>query len=210
MESPSRNEILPMKFMNSNFYIENANYYMKENVSKKIKFLEEKKINEDTLVIHIRSGEIFNGKNKYPDYVQNPLKFYEILIDKFEKVLIVSENKNNPVISHLLKNNKVNFQSSTLENDFNTLYSAQNLATSGVGTFGISAGLMSKKLKNFYCTNIFCDFHINPKMLDKSNINIFMFEIENYIQIGEWVGNKKNIDLMLSKNIKIKTPKNYE
>lgn len=193
----------PVDFLRNKFYIENANLVLKNVISKKIKFLELKDIDEDTLVIHIRGGEIFNGKNKYLSYVQNPIGYFELLIKKFDKVIIVSENDKNPVISPLLKNDKVSFQSTTMENDFNTLISATNLATSGVGTFAMSAALMSRQLKNFYCTDIFLDDHLNPNMLDKNLVNVHMYRIYDYIKIGNWVANKENIDMMLNRDIKI-------
>ncbi len=200
---------LPKDFLSSKYYLENANHLMKNLISEKIKFLDNQQIDDDALVIHIRSGEIFNGKDKYGEYVQNPLKFYEILIEKFEKILIVSENTENPVIDKLLQYNKVQFQSSTMESDFNTLYSAKNLATSGVGTFGMAAALMSHKLENLYCTDIFLKDHLNPNMIDKKIVNVYMFNVKNYIPIGNWVFNDENKNLMLSKNIEIKTPSNY-
>ena len=36
-----------------------------------------------------------------------------------------------------------------------------------------------------------------------------MFNVKNYIPIGNWVFNDENKNLMLSKNIEIKTPSNY-
>lgn len=202
-------QLIHQNFLKKKFYLENINRVCKNIIAEKISFLNYVDIDEDTLVIHIRSGEIFNGKDKYSDYVQNPIGYYEILIDKYPKILIVSENKENPVIDYLLKNKKVKFQSSTMENDFNTLVSATNLATSGVGTFATAASLISKKLKNFYCTDIFLDNHLNPTMLDKEFVKIYIFKVENYIPIGSWISNKQNIERMLDRNINIIKPNEF-
>ena len=37
-------------------------------------------------------------------YVQNPLSYFEKLIDQFEKIIIVSSDDKNPVINELKKN----------------------------------------------------------------------------------------------------------
>tara|TARA_B100000902_G_C27239301_1_gene879137 strand:- start:212 stop:1063 length:852 start_codon:yes stop_codon:yes gene_type:complete len=202
-------QLISQNFLKEKFYLENINRVCKNIIAEKIKFLKNIDIDEDTLIIHIRSGEIFNGKDKYLDYVQNPIAYYEILIEKYPKILIVSENKENPVIDYLLKNKKVKFQSSTAENDFNTLVSATNLATSGVGTFATAAALVSKKLKNFYCTDIFLDNHLNPSMLDDQFVKINIYKVKNYIPIGSWIANKQNIERMLDRNINIIEPNEF-
>ena len=93
-----------------------------------------------------------------------------------------------------------------MEEDFKTLLSAKNLATSGVGTFSIAAALMSKNLKNLYCSDIFLDHHLNPYMIDANSVNIHIYNIKNYIDIGEWVFNNDTIDMM-SEKIIIEEPK---
>ena len=48
-------------------------------------------------------------------------------------VLVVTEEKrNNPLLKELIKNPKIQIQSSNISDDFSTLASAKNLATSGV------------------------------------------------------------------------------
>jgi len=199
-------QLIPKNFLQDKFYLENINRVCKNIIAKIINFLNFVDIDENTLVIHIRSGEIFNGKDKYSDYVQNPIGYYELLIKKFSDVLIVSENMENPLIEPLLRHENVKFQSTTMENDFNTLINATNLATSGVGTFAMSAALISNKLKHFYCTNIFIDSHLNPNMLDKNEVSVHVYELKDYIETGTWIANKETINLMLSRNIKIIPP----
>ena len=64
------------------------------------------KINFDDLYIYIRGGDIFSFINKTSlYYVQPPLCFYNIILNQFtfRKVIIISEDKSNPVIPKLLK-----------------------------------------------------------------------------------------------------------
>lgn len=144
-------------------------------------------ISERTLVIHIRDGDAFT-LSPHSSYLQNPLSYYNHIIENFEEVLIVTEkSKKNPVIQELIKNKKVSTQTQSLEKDFATLLFCHNLATSGVGTFSISAALCSNHLKNLYCTDIFMTEHLNPTMLqDCEGVSVYMTKIQNYISIGEW------------------------
>ena len=52
---------------------------------------------DDTLTIHLRSGDVF-GENPHPDYGQPPLSFYEEIIDsrEWKKVLLIAEDTLNP------------------------------------------------------------------------------------------------------------------
>ena len=72
--------------------------------------------------------------------------------------------------------------------DFSTLLRAQNLATSGVGTFPLAAALCSKNLKKFHYSNLFLREHLNPTLLEKSMLELIETPIDadNYIQIGDW------------------------
>ena len=134
-------------------------------------------IPEDTLVIHIRSGDIFY--KPILSYFQNPINYYKTLIQNYEKVILVtSAEKNNPVVRELLKETKVTIHSTTLQEDFNILFNAINLATSGVGTFPIAAALLSNKLRNFYYTDLYSDEHLNPKMVTNKRVNHFKYKVE--------------------------------
>ena len=156
------------------------------------------------MVIHLRSGDIFE-KNKYPQYVQNPLVFYNELIDEFNSVLVVTEEKrNNPLLKELIKNPKIQIQSYNISDDFSTLASAKNLATSGVGTFAISAALISNNLKNIYYTNNFLKSHLNPTMIKSKNVVHHKYLLENFIKINSWNPNEENLLKLLDENIKIK------
>jgi hypothetical protein len=159
-----------------------------------------KSFGDDTLVIHIRSGDIFAHEHNPPhDYVPNPLCYYLSLIEEYDKVIVVTEPDNyNPIVEVLKKIEKVNVQSTTIGEDFATLMRAKNLASSGTGTFAVGAALCSSNLQNFYCTDLYLDEHLNPEMLIKiENVWVHMMELENYIQIKEWKNNEEQRKFIL-------------
>ena len=189
------------KKLKSEDVINNIQKTFKEHIRKNIKFLKDHPIDEDTLVIHIRSGDIFIDKKK--DYYQNPINFYIEIMKEYKKVVVVtSEDKLNPICSELEKISKVTFQTLSMETDFNILYNSKNLATSGVGTFPIAAALLSKELNNFYYTNLYLDEHLNPKMLKDSKIVHHKYNINSsYIYEYEKQVDIKN--LILDKSIEV-------
>ena len=192
----------PKQNMDHKYVERNIEEIFKINISKNISFLKDVTVDQETLVFHIRSGDIFTLPIK--SYYQNPINFYIELLDKFPKVLIVtSEEMNNPVISELKKYDNVQFQSTSLENDFNTIYNATNLATSGAGTFPIAAALMSRKLKNLYYTNLFLKEHLNPNMLNNPIVKHHKYKIdENYMKEYEKANSLGSV--ILDKSFQVK------
>ena len=179
----------------------------KNSIKANISFLSNNIPKENELIIHVRSGDIFTNFKK--DYYQNPLIYYLDIIKKFESVIVVtSEEKNNPVIEHLANIENVKIQSSSLENDFNTIFNAVNLATSGVGTFPIAAALMSENLKNLYYTNLYLKEHLNPKMIKNSKINHYELLIEEDYK-KRYSKNYELEKLILNSGINIQKPKMF-
>ena len=66
---------------------------------------------DDTLVIHIRSGDVFDKNVTNPDqYVPNPYVFYFTLLETFEKAIVVTEPDNyNPYHRRTKKESKGNY-----------------------------------------------------------------------------------------------------
>jgi hypothetical protein len=145
------------------------------------------------LVIHIRNYE------GHPDYAQNPISYYKHLYDKFDEILIVTDNPETFIFTELKKFMKYEIQSSTLENDFNTLFSAKNLASSGVGTFVIAAALMSENLNNFLYSNLFLKRGLNPLMLSE-DINKIQIFFNEFLEFGSWK-DVESVKSFLSKEI---------
>jgi hypothetical protein len=167
------------------YIVPNFKFYIKEAYDK------------DTLVIHLRSGDVYS-LNPPNTYVPNPINFYEELIKIFEYAIVVAEDLNNPIIESLSKNNKVIIQNSSLQDDFSALLRAENLVTSGVGTFSVAAALCSRNIKNLFYTNLYLTEHLNPDMLSCHDIKLNLFILNNYIKIGEW-NNSEQQNILIKK-----------
>ena len=171
------------------YLYENIGKVAKQYVVPSFKFSIDKPFDDDTLVIHIRSGDIFAHAHNPPhDYVPNPLYYYLNLIEEYDKIIVVTEPDNhNPIIDELKKIEKVTIQSKSVGEDFATLMRAKNLASSGTGTFAVAAALCSSNLKNFYCTDLYLNEHLNPEMLMKcEGVKVYMMELKNYIRLNNW------------------------
>jgi hypothetical protein len=158
--------------------------------------------NNDDILLHIRSGDIF--KYKIPNYVQPPLIFYKLIIDKYNgKKIIISEDTINPCIKNLIKdNNCKRINGNTLEDDINILRNGYNICF-GYGTFSIFIMLMNDLLENIYIPD-----YVYHKMTQSWNIvfdtnkfKINIINLPNYIKVGEWIPNKENIQKMLDYSI---------
>jgi hypothetical protein len=179
--------------INIDYLYKNISKVAKKYVVPAFKFSVEDPLDDDTLVIHIRSGDIFaHEHNPSHDYVPNPLHYYLTLIQEYEKVIVVTEPDNyNPIIDELKKNDKVDVQSKSVGEDFSTLMRAKNVASSGTGTFAVAAALCSSNIKRFYCTNLYLDEHLNPEMLMATNdIEVHMMELKDYIELKTWKNNQ--------------------
>ena len=156
-------------------------------------------IPDDTIVIHIRSGDIFDKNISNPcNYIPNPLYFYTSLIEEFNKAIVVTEGDNhNPILDELRKNPKVTIQSKSVAEDFGTLLSAKHLANSGVGTFGIAAALCSNNIDTFYCTDVSMSEHLNYNMLLGTDVTVSLMPLDNYINVGEWTNSDEQRKFIL-------------
>ncbi|SDG18639.1 hypothetical protein [Paraburkholderia phenazinium] len=108
-----------------------------------------------TVVIHIRSGDIFRGAGAHPDYGQPPLSFYQSVLASIAcaKVVVVAEDDANPVIKPLLEylrqsgSFKVESRiGGKLHDDIGTLLKAETLIA-GSGTFCEGVSALSRRLK---------------------------------------------------------------
>ena len=157
-------------------------------------------IPDDTIVIHIRSGDVFDKGVTNPDqYVPNPLTYYMQLIQSFTSTLVVTEDDEyNPVVEELKTYPFVTVQSLTVAEDFATMLSAKNLASSGVGTFAVAAALCSHNIENFYCTDVHITEHLNYHMLVDTDVKVHVLELPNYLKPGEWKNTDEQRELLLS------------
>lgn len=191
----------PSKLLTEKYVIDNIQDIFQKKLYNNISFLKENPVDVNTLVLHIRSGDIFTKPIK--TYYQNPINFYKEILREYEKVVLVtSHENNNPIVKVLSKIKKITIQSSTLEEDFNLLVNAKNLATSGVGTFPIAAALLSKNLKNIYYTNLYSDEHLNPTMIKKDNVIHHKFEVDSNYK-NAYLKEKNLESLILNESINV-------
>ena len=187
----------PITFTDYEYYKNHFHSVIKEIIKPKVKFIKEIKLDDNLLVLHVRNLE------GHPDYVSNPISYYKYLFEIYENILLVTDNTEMPIIKELQKLKNIEIQSSTMENDFNTLIAAKNLATSGVGTYSISAAMMSKNLVNFYYSSFYLDRHLNPEMLN-AGINKTEIQLLNYPGFGKWSDKPKILEKYLLSEIKYK------
>ena len=142
-------------------------------------------LGSDTIVMHLRSGDNYHRIFDPPtNYIPNPLIFYLNLIESYDKcILITEQDRENPIVHELAKIDKVQIQSSTVEDDFATLMNAENVALSGVGTFAMAAALCSTTLKNLYTTDLLLTEHLNYTMLYKTSVDVNVMELDNYLPV---------------------------
>lgn len=160
----------------------------------KIKQDESNIINDDKIIyIHFRGGDIFSN-NPHKAYVQPPLSYYKNIINNYDNTILVCEDKKNPCINELLKQEKTQYISNTLEKDLSILSNASNLVI-GFGTFGFLLYLMNSKLKNLYIP----DFFVNelPKGSWGNDLKLHIIELPDYIKVGDWKFNTEQRKLML-------------
>jgi len=156
-------------------------------------------LDEDILVIHLRSGDIFRNTGAHEGYISPPLayfvkKIYEI---QCKKIIILCEDKNNPILNRLLQlyKNAV-YSKNSLEEDIKIILGAKNIIMS-VGTFIPSLLLMSDNIKCVHgklmkCQSIDCKYnHYQYISNDK--------ELKEYYELMHpWRNTEKQINTILT------------
>lgn len=151
----NNNEIIT----NTNFFLIDrlpfSNNIFKQNIEERNQILQKaflikniNKLNENDVVIHIRSGDIFS-LIPHSNYVPPPLSYYTKEIDKYkyEKIHIICEDTINPVVNELLKLYKnAIYKKNTLKQDIRLILGATNILFS-VGTFVPSLMMLSNNVK---------------------------------------------------------------
>ena len=175
-------------------------YIMKDYFQKYIKPIFKIKLDENNIIddekivyIHFREGDIFSNC-PHKAYVQPPLSYYKNIINNYDNTILICEDKKNPCINELLKQENIEYISNTLEKDLSNLSNVSNLVI-GFGTFGFLLYLMNPCLKNLYIP----DFFVNelPKGDWGDDINVHIIELPNYIKVGEWKNSVEQRKMML-------------
>lgn len=158
---------------------------------------------DNTLVFHVRGGDIFSRQNYYcpviSRYIQSPLFFYKNIINRFDKIIVLTEDFSNPIIPYLEKYKNIDIKITSLQETIITLLRSRNVATGGVSSFPIATSLISKNLKNLYTTNLFVNEILNYTDInsDAININIFNIDLNNYIKYNEWINTEEQRKKMI-------------
>lgn len=147
--------------------------------------ISENSLPDDFLVIHLRSGDVFtNWPSTHP---QNPLVYYLFLLQKFsnKNTVVISEDEKHPFLE-TFKKLKVPVMYMSTKDSYTFLLRAKNLATSGAGSFAISAAFCSRNVKRYFCTDLYIENSLNPTML-KDHLEVYMLDLsDKYIKVGEW------------------------
>lgn len=156
-----------------------------KNAFKFKKFENTSHITDRDLVIHIRSGDIFDNYNYW--YQQPPLSYYVQIINIYEhnidNIYIVAEDKKNPCIDKLLKlYPSIIYNKNSLEEDIKIILSATTIV-GGFGSFIPSLSLFSTKLKTLYIpSNVFS--HVYHTIIFNYNLDfdINIVDIDDFIK----------------------------
>lgn len=114
-------------------------------------------INENTLTIHLRGGDILNLT--HPLYQQSNVscEFYQKILEskKYKKVIICKQDTLNPFYKKILKfclekNIEVDDKNRSFSEDYYILAHSFNILVSGFSTFSLTASYMNENLNNFY------------------------------------------------------------
>ncbi len=173
-------------------------------------------VSDETLVIHIRSGDIFKGEFVHSGYVQPPLSFYLKIIKEFDFkdiVVVTQSDLNNPCI-HRLKQliPNIRIQALSLMEDVSTILSAKNLVV-GMSSFSLALSFSSENIKNLYLPQfdvkqtywriIFWSTILRSFISSELNFSDLDFKVHpikmlNYIPVGGWKNTQEQLDLMIN------------
>jgi len=140
---------------------------------------------DDTIVIHLRSGDLYHKIFEPPtNYIPNPLVFYLSLIESFKNTIIVTQpDNNNPLISELEKIDKIKIQHLSNSEDISTFMRSKHVGLSGVGTFAMASALCSSNVTDIYTTDLLLTENLNHSIFYSTDVKVHEMELDNYIKI---------------------------
>jgi len=156
------------------------------------------KNDENDLFINIRSGDVFINKINHM-YSQPPLCFYQKIIreNKFNKIYILSNGHENPVVNKLLQiYPKIKYIHGVIEYDISVIVNAYNFVMP-ISTFPMTLIYLNNNLKNLYYYEllkfIITDANLTYHIMKPSN---------NYSKIMErkWRNSKEQLELMITED----------
>jgi hypothetical protein len=155
-------------------------------------------LHADLLVIHLRCGDLYR---LWPaTHPQNPLPYFLELLKLFDNnVMILAEDMSHPFMPTFFEMGlESKIQVLPFRDTYTYLLRAQNLASSGAGSYVISAALCSKNLTQYYCTDLYIENSLNPMMI-KDHLNVQMMHLgDKYIKVGGWNNSPEIIDKLFN------------
>lgn len=154
---------------------------------------------EDTLVIHIRSGDVTNGKDAHPNYVQPPLAFYQHVIQNCNSkhVIVISQDNSNPTVEALQQWMPTIqlYVNRSLYSDMVTLLQAQHLCY-GKSWLPVTMALCSENVKHIHVLD---DMHNSDFIPTSKGCHIHHYCLtQPYIQVGHWQNSSEQRQLMIT------------
>ena len=166
------------------------------------------RFSDTTLVIHIRSGDIFQPGGANTAYGQPPLSWYQFLIERcgYEDIVVVTQTRYvkgglSPVVEALRKRwPHVRLVSAGTEQDFHALRHARHLALSA-STFGVTAAMLNTGLERLHVPIYGRRFDPNfsdvfPPGIDLGFARCY-YDIRNYEGMRHWRHTPEQLSLML-------------
>ena len=171
-------------------------------------------ISKNTLVLHMRSGDIFSNC-PHPKYIPPPLSFYKNILKEhsYDKVLITTENTRNPCLKLLENMPNVKWTGGNLERDIETIMSATHLVF-GIGSFVPSLLMLSNNIEKIYVPSNYGVPRIleGEKCLFGKKIELIEYNIDEYIKrIGNnGVRSRMARDVMIHYPDEVKIPESVK
>jgi hypothetical protein len=192
------------KIKNIDFKLFNLNIDKTMNILKNIFKIKGKlQLNDNDVVIHIRSGDIF-GYNPHPSYIMPPLSYYTSILNnnKFDKIYLIAEDTYNPVIHNLIKiYPNIIFKLRNLDNDIELLLSSKNVIES-FGSFTKCLLLISDNVQTIFKPSYQYSFLIESEKYKNNLIKINNINLNDYREkIFPWKNTRKQLNLMINYKI---------
>ena len=172
---------------------------------------------EDTLVIHVRSGDVTNGVNAHPNYMQPPLSFYKKVIlssvdtvqtraptlaelptrSRVKKVKIITQDMTNPTVAALkewMPSIEV-LVGRSLQADMLEVLQASHLCY-GKSWLPVTLALASENVR---CIHVLDNMHTADFIPSSPTCLVWHYRLtEPYIKTGEWANTPKQRRFMLT------------
>ena len=158
---------------------------------------------DNTLIIHVRGGDALNTTGRI-NWKHVPFYVYKDIIDNshYKKILVVSEDKTNPVISKILDTySNSYFQSNSVDTDFKLIANALYVVDSQ-SSFTTTAILLNKDIKTLYTSNI---LSTETKTQYHSTTNVIKYDLKDYAKLKFTSTEERDKYLLLDNNPHLNT-----